>query len=319
MNALSSFASLLWLGASLLATLSGPPLHAATDETSAPAPLAARALLLAVARAGDALVAVGDHGNLLVSRDEGVTWQQRPTPTRALLTGVNFPDARHGWAVGHDGVILATTDGGETWRRQDAGQPSDTVLLDVLFLDAQRGFVLGAYGKFLATADGGATWTTLRPDPEEVHYNHLTVTRSGHLYLTGESGTFLISTDTGQTWRRSDVPYDGSLFGSLELSAGSVLTYGLRGHILRSPDAGESWLPEHSAIKALIMAGIKTRSGTIVLAGQGGNFFLSHDAGQTFLPWKPADFGTSVADLIETEDGQILTVGEAGAIKLKLP
>jgi len=39
-------------------------------ETSEPAPLAAKSLLLAVARAGDRLVAVGDRGHVLLSADQ---------------------------------------------------------------------------------------------------------------------------------------------------------------------------------------------------------------------------------------------------------
>ena len=76
-------------------------------ETSELAPLAPTSLLLAVARVGDRLVAVGDRGHVLLSADQGRNWTQSLTPTRALLTGVSFPDAQHGWAVGHDGVILA--------------------------------------------------------------------------------------------------------------------------------------------------------------------------------------------------------------------
>ena len=71
------------------------------DVASEPAPLAARALLLDVAAAGDRLVAVGDHGIIVISADHGRTWTQSLAPTRALLTGVSFPDAVHGWAVGH--------------------------------------------------------------------------------------------------------------------------------------------------------------------------------------------------------------------------
>ena len=135
-------AGLLALGGCLAAL----PLAAA--ETSEPAPLAAKSLLLDAARAGYRLVAVGDRGHILLSADEGRTWTQVPTPTRAMLTGVAFADATHGWAVGHDGVILASTDGGQTWTRADDGRDLESVFLDVCFLDAKTGFIAGAYGRF---------------------------------------------------------------------------------------------------------------------------------------------------------------------------
>ncbi len=37
------------------------------------------------------------------------------------LTAISFVDDAHGWAVGALGTILATSDGGQTWRRQRSG------------------------------------------------------------------------------------------------------------------------------------------------------------------------------------------------------
>ena len=293
--------------------------RAPAAESSELAPLAPKSLLLAVTRAGDTLVAVGDRGHVLRSADQGRTWTQSLTPTQALLTGVSFVDARHGWAVGHDGVILATTDGGLTWQHQDNGKDLETVYLDVLFRDAQHGFAVGAYVKFMATADDGKTWTAAHPSADEVHYNRLTAGADGTLYLAGEGGLLLVSRDGGKQWAKSEVPYDGSFFGALPLDDGRVLIYGLRGHILRSDDRGAEWTEENNPVQVLIMGGTRLAAGPVVLAGQGGNFFVSRDSGLTFTHWKPADFGTSVAAVLDAGDGALLTVGEAGAIRVSLP
>lgn len=288
-------------------------------ENSVPAPLAPRSLLLAVARAGDKLVAVGDRGHVLLSADQGRTWTQSPTPTRALLTGVSFPDPQHGWAVGHDGVILATDDGGLTWARQDDGQDFATVYLDVHFLDLRRGIAVGAYGKFVVTTDGGKSWTAAKPAPDEVHYNRLAAGPDDCLYLTGEGGLLLVSRDGGKDWTKADLPYDGSLFGVLHLGHGRVVAYGLRGHILRSEDNGTTWTEEANTVPVLLMGGTRFAAGPVVLAGQGGNFFISRDGGLSFTHWKPADFGTNIAGVIDAGDGTLLTVGEAGAVRVTLP
>lgn len=305
-------------GALLLATVLLVPLVRAF-ENSEPAPLAAKALLTAGARAGDQLVAVGYRGHVLRSADQGRTWTQVIVPTRALLTGVSFPDAQHGWAVGHDGVILATADGGKTWVRQDSGKDLETVLLDVLFLNAERGFAVGAYGKFLQTSDGGRTWAVAKPSEDEVHYNRITASPGGYLYLAGESGLLLVSRDRGNTWVKADVPYDGSLFGALPLETGRVLLHGLRGHILRSDDHGGTWTEEPNPVEVLIMGACRLGNGALVLGGQGGNFFISRDDGVTFKHWKPADFGTSVASVLDAGDGAVLALGEAGATRLTIP
>ena len=295
------------------------PLSAPAAESSEPARLAAKSLLLDIVGTGDKLVAVGDRGHVVISSDGGRTWTQSLTPTRSVLTGVSFPDAQHGWAVGHDGVILATGDGGQTWARQDDGKDLATVWLDVLFRDALHGYAVGAYGRFAVTADGGKTWTAAKPSEDEVHFNRISAGTDGRLYLAGESGAVLTSKDNGQAWDRLEVPYDGSFFGILPLDGTRILAYGLRGHILRSDDHGTNWEPLHSDVQVLIMAGTRLRNGVIVLAGQGGNCFLSRDTGLSFTHWKPADFGTSVADLVEAADGAVITVGEAGAVRLELP
>ncbi|HVT71557.1 MAG TPA: YCF48-related protein [Lacunisphaera sp.] len=286
---------------------------------SEPAPLAARALLLDIAAAGDRLVAVGDHGDIVVSADQGRIWRQSLAPTHALLTGVCFAGAKQGWAVGHQGVILHTSDGGDTWERQDDRKHLDDVHLDVLFRDEHHGFVVGAYGKFLVTADGGRSWTAGHPTADEVHYNRITAGPDGALYLSGESGTTLISRDDGATWTKADVPYDGSLFGVLPLGDGRLLTYGLRGHVLRSDDRGATWSEVPLGSTVLIMAGRRLADGRTVLAGQGGNFFVSRDGGRSFTNRRPAEIESSIADLIGTADGAVVTVGEAGAVRLNLP
>ena len=293
------------------------PLRAA--ESSEPAVLASRSLLLDVARAGQHLVIVGDRGHILISDNEGGTWRQVDAPTRAMLTGVAFGDARHGWAAGHDGLILATTDGGQSWHKQVSGGDLETVYLDTHFRDNAYGFVVGAYGQCLRTMDGGATWTPLRPTEDEVHFNQISAAADGTLYLAGESGTLLASGDQGASWRKLEVPYDGSLFGLLPLDAHTLIVYGLRGHVYQSNDAGVTWAERQIPVPVLIMAGLQLKSGPIVLAGLGGNFFISRDRGLTFEGWKPADYTGGVASLLETSDGALLAVGERGVVRLKLP
>jgi len=294
-----------------------PDLRAA--ESSELAPLAAKSLLLDVARVGSRLVAVGDRGHVLLSDDEGRTWRQVIVPTRAMLTGVSFGNALRGWAVGHDGALLITTDAGETWKHQFAGAGVDVIFLDVFFRDALHGLVVGAYGKCLLTTDGGENWEDAAPIPDELHVNQIAPTATDKLYLAGEAGTLLSSSDARQPWHKYDVPYEGSLFGVLPLGEGSLLTYGLRGHVLVSDDDGATWTERNMPAAVLIMAGIKLKSGVIILAGAGGNFFVSRTGGKSFAHWKPTDYLGGVSALLETNDGALLVVGESGVARLQLP
>src|SRR5690606_35571585 len=123
--------------------------------------------------------------------NDGTHWAQVSTPVRATLTAVTFADKGHGWAVGHDAVILHSDDGGRNWKLQNFQPELERPLLDVLFSDARNGMAIGAYGLFLVTSDGGASWSELDAPPireEELHLNDITRLGNGDYFVVGETG-----------------------------------------------------------------------------------------------------------------------------------
>jgi photosystem II stability/assembly factor-like uncharacterized protein len=76
-----------------------------------------RLLVNSVARSNGRLVAVGEQGQILLADDAQGPWRSAElTPQRgSTLTDVRFADARVAVAVGHDGWIVRSDDGGETW------------------------------------------------------------------------------------------------------------------------------------------------------------------------------------------------------------
>ena len=111
------------LGALALGLL-GLPAVSATDFAFSPAIEFAditRMQLLDITVAGERLVAVGERGLIMVSDDDGASWQQAKVPISATLAAVSFPTATLGWAVGHSGIILHSTDGGSNWQLQFDG------------------------------------------------------------------------------------------------------------------------------------------------------------------------------------------------------
>lgn len=72
------------------------------------------------------------------------------------LNAVWFATPQRGWAVGGEGVIISTTDGGLTWRPQTSGVGDD--LYDVKFFNESEGWAVGRGGAMLHTNDGGRNW-----------------------------------------------------------------------------------------------------------------------------------------------------------------
>ncbi len=288
-------------------------------------PLASRSLMLDAAAVGDLMVAVGERGHILLSRDGGRSWKQGSVPTRAMLTAVYFHDEQLGWAVGHDAVIVRTRDGGENWELVHYAPDEERPFLEVRFSDELNGFALGAYGFFLRTSDGGDSWTEFDIGADEelteeeelygygadYHLNHVAESSSGKLYIAAEAGTVYRSDDGGESWVTLPSPYEGSFFGSLPLDGDSVLLFGLRGHLYRSDDAGESWQELDSGTEALLTDGTRLADGTIVISGLAGTLLVSTDGGQSF-DLRPQADRQGLSTVLVADDGGLVLVGEFG-------
>ena len=85
-----------------------------------------------------------------------ISWTSQNSGTNYPLDGVYFVDENNGWVSGWIGIILHTTDGGQTWNLQNA--PANYPLYSVFFTDLQNGWAAGYGGKVVHTTDGGENW-----------------------------------------------------------------------------------------------------------------------------------------------------------------
>lgn len=248
---------------------------------------ATRAMILSSARAGKRIVAVGNHGIVLLSDTDGADFRQaKSVPVRSTLTAVTFVDDKTGWAVGQWGVVLRTDDAGESWALQRHDTAVDQPLFSVWFRDRQRGFAVGLWSLLIATADGGKTWTPvhLPPSPgrKKADRNLLKIfaNRMGTLFVAAEQGMILKSYD-GENWTYIDTGYKGSFWTGIVLNNGTLLVGGLRGTIYRSADDGRTWREAKSEFRSSI-TDFAEAGGKVYAAGLDGVFLESGDHGATF-------------------------------------
>jgi len=300
-----------------LLAASGAPRAAYVDVLDAPAQksaLAPQRMLNGAALAGARVVVVGQRGHILYSDDRGRTWTQASVPVSVDLVAVHFPTARKGWAVGHSGVVLATSDGGATWVTQLDGRAAaramvdhydgqaadaslrdeakrfvddgpDKPFLDVWFDDDNVGYVVGAFNLIFRTDDGGAHWVPWFDRTDNPKRYHLYAVRrvGDDVYVAGEQGLVLKLDPKAQRFRAVHTPYDGTYFG-ITGKSGSVLVFGLRGNAYRTTDAGASWQKVDTRIPVGLTGGAVSPDGRIVLVSQAGHVLVSSDAGATFEP-----------------------------------
>lgn len=305
----------------------GSTLAQAQDGVQAlhrPAPMApqsVRGAMLAIALAGRKVVAVGERGIVLLSDDRGANWRQVAIPVSVTLTAVRFANEKTGWATGHSGVVLATSDGGETWTRQLDGRAAaqltmsaakameqrlgadnpvarralaaatrfesdgpDKPLLDLYFSDIRRGMVVGAYGLAFVTEDGGKTWESALErfdNPKGLHLNAI-AGDGQNIVIAGEQGLMLRSTDGGRQFTRVETPYRGSWFAVHVGAAGQLVLGGLRGNAYFSPDLGVNWRPIAFGMPASITSLAGGSGQRLLAANQAGTLFASTDGGRSF-------------------------------------
>lgn len=343
LNGLAGLALLLCVGVA-------PHLCAAPtvlERAALPSAKAERAVLLGLTRAGQRLVAVGERGIVLLSDDNGQRWRQAQVPVSVSLTAVQFVDDQRGWAVGHLGVVLHSSDGGETWHKQlDGIQAAELALraaeasgdakaieqaqylvadgpdkpfLDLYFQDARTGYVVGAYNLILRTEDGGANWQPWMQHLDNPQALNLYGIRAwgGELYIAGERGLLLRSSDGGQHFAALASPYEGSFFGLLAARDG-LLAYGLRGNAWWSSDRGATWQELQTGVESALAAALELADGRLLLAGQGGELLFAEPQGGRAQS-APLRLAPGLAALAEAADGSLTSAGLSGLVARQTP
>lgn len=156
-------------------------------------------------------------------------WSAQTSGVTSRLWDVFFIDADRGWAVGNGGVVLRTTNGGQTWSTQPSGTTAN--LSNVRFVDANNGWILGtdppSTPMALKTQNGGSSWTRvdLPPNmggspPADAGYKALAVASANTVWIGGNFGSLLRTQDGGLSWTRQDQLSTGGAFSSAQIVYG---------------------------------------------------------------------------------------------------
>ena len=295
-------------------------------------PLARDSLLLDIERADGRLVAVGERGHVLFSDDDGESWRQARVPTRQMLTAVHFPTAERGWAVGHDGLVLASIDGGANWALQRDGlrdqRDSDNRALEAVIAEQDR------LKNELLSAVGRKRRERLQQRLEELALQRedleyalgrpvfapplLDVFFADQLHgvAVGAFNTLLITDDGGVTWRAAGMGLsnpDGMHLNAVVGDGGDRFWIAAEGGLLfRSGDGGASWQRLESPSEATWFGIARSPNAGFLLAfGLRGQIYRSTDDGEN---WRPVVTGIerSVGGGAFLSDDYAVLVGAVG-------
>lgn len=266
-------------------------------EPSLKTKMAINGKFMDITRAGDRFVAVGEKGHVFYSDDNGLNWIQADVPVSVTLTSVAFPTPDKGWIVGHQGVVLGSTDGGATWQKKlDAAtiisksfescknlyKLQERLLANAT--DAERPLLeerLEFAGFYVQDMEIFAKDKLSKP--------LMSINFSSELdgIIVGGLGIVLKTDDGGEKWSSQIEQVgnvDGYNFFDILTDDEGLYIAGESGLLFSSRDKGDSWqrvgIPFEATIYALLSAPDDT---CVFVIGFGGDFLRSCDGGET---WK---------------------------------
>ncbi|SMC92540.1 Uncharacterized protein SAMN02746065_11574 [Desulfocicer vacuolatum DSM 3385] len=288
------------------------------ESTAINSSLASNSLLLDITFSGDRIIAVGEMGHIIYSDDNGQSWQQADVPVRVLLTSVVFPGGgQAGWAAGHAGIVLFSSDAGKTWVKQLDGRQVNQILVDAYKTAvSEKKDHLGSASKEergrlqaeleelefqLSDAMGFAEEGPSRALFDICFRNEL------EGYAVGPFGMIIQTLDGGKTWT-SEAPSidnpDASHFMAITFIDNTLFLAGEKGFISRSFDGGKSWERLETPYNGTFF-GLTGDASGIMLVGLRGNAVVSFDRGKSWSTVK-TEQKTTMSSAMIISDGRIL-------------
>ncbi|HTA22495.1 MAG TPA: YCF48-related protein [Terriglobales bacterium] len=166
---------------------------------------------------GNLLWICGSNESIAVSHDNGTHWEVKhvKTASERTLLEIDFASENFGYTTGTGGLLLTTTDGGETWIDHNF---TDQTIAQASFSDENHGVVRAA-DSVLFTVDGELHWASVSEGQNaEImhHFRHvfsvvaLDDSRMGVMLKEGGaqyfSQAFLFTQDLGKSWIASSIP-----------------------------------------------------------------------------------------------------------------
>lgn len=281
------------------------PAHGLDDVLDSPAITSAKvaqSLLLDIALAGERLVAVGERGHIIYSDDNGLSWTQATVPASATLTAVYFTDANNGWAVGHDAIVVHTSDAGVTWEKQFDGFVANKKVvsqakLDKVNTEAELQSAMRTHNSdAIAASETRLENVTFALEDAQFDLENGTTKPLLDLWFKNAKEGFVIgaygfmfrTTDGGKNWSdwsgRIQNPDRFHLNAIAHAGFNNLVMVGEAGMIFRSRDGGLSWDAVKSPYEGSLFGLQSMNKGAVMLAyGLRGNIFRSTDQGRKWL------------------------------------
>jgi photosystem II stability/assembly factor-like uncharacterized protein len=212
-------------------------------------------------------------------------WSQAlPTNTTRGINGLFSVSSTMTIAVGNNGTIIGTTDGGNTWNSGNSGTTEHLRKVFVSGFTLPTITVVGDNGTILRSTDAGLSWTPLTSG---VSLDLLDIfvhdpTNGTTMTAVGESGVILWTNNGGNNWMLRLSPVPATMRGVFFKTLLEGFTVGDNGTILHTTNNGNNWAAVASGTSANLHHVYFTDADTGWVVGDSGVILKSTDAGATW-------------------------------------
>jgi photosystem II stability/assembly factor-like uncharacterized protein len=236
----------------------------------------------------DTIVAVGDGGIIMRSKNSGKTWATVNSPVGDQLRGVAF-NGNIGLAVGISGRMLRTTNGGATWKLLTR---ITTKNLYAVSITKTMAVTTGEEGTILVSTDNGVSWSPKTAGTASILFG--VSANGGNAVGAGGIGAIVMSTNNGTGWGLTIIGGSLTFYYGVSLPAPLTgYTVGISGSnaiILRTDNGGFTWASQtvNSPEQLYGVSFTSTDNGTAV--GTTGTILHTTNRGKK---WNPEISGTT--------------------------
>jgi photosystem II stability/assembly factor-like uncharacterized protein len=221
-------------------------------------------------------------GDIDATTDGGQTWVDQGTPLPEV-NGLSFANTSDGIAVGTNGEIIHTTDGGANWTLF-ASVPSSTTQYGVAMTSSTTAVSVGAGGTVWTTTNGGLTWTAAGGVIPAITYFGVSFANASDGWAVGQSGTIIATTNGGATWAPETSGTTNDLYAVSFADASHGHAVGSGGVILSTLDGGLTWTPQTSGVTTDLYSTSFPTDVNGFAVGASGVILGTEDNGATWTP-----------------------------------
>ncbi|MFC2090497.1 YCF48-related protein [Bacteroidota bacterium] len=255
---------------------------------------------------------VGNSECIYKTTDGGQSWEKIKYGTRVYLSRVHAISTSEFWAIGWAGIILHSTDGGNTINLMSNAETYASQIYDIFFVDENHGWAAGVFGKLHKTTNGGSTWTECYSGSGSFHKVYFIDKEKG--WAAGGSWTdakILKTTDGGENW---DLNYSSDIGRILNIyfsDENNGVAIGNKG-ILRTSDGGSTWTGINTNDKTYnfgysCIYDLDTWYITYSYTGEYNHMLYTKDGGQTWTEKEQVFeyYGMNSVDFISKDSGWV--------------